>query len=184
MIMTKTFFFLLKLFKFHICRFMPHGIYLDALGQEPVNLARTMNDIINNVTSYESMFRWHKYYTYHDSRETPDTNNFCAFCAALNDKQRQNEAKVYKNIVKWFNERKDWNVVPVGSKPKRSAEMKDQDKNIHTTYKPKPYVAINIKYPPRPTSAPKDVEDDSCTGILSCLKSTFKSVWNSLYIKW
>lgn len=165
---------------------MPDGIYLDALEMGPAKLAKTMNDIINDRRSYEDMFRWHGYYSYHDPSESPDTNTFCAFCAALNDKQRQNETKIYKNIVKWFNERKDWNTVPIASKLKRSADMKDQekDKNVQTTFKPKPYVAINIKYPPRPTSAPKNVDDESCSGILTCLKGTFKNVWNSLAIRW
>lgn len=164
---------------------MPDGIYLDALDLGPEKLAKTMNDIIKDPTAYQDMFRWHAYYTYHDPSEAPDTNTFCAFCAALNDNQRQNETKVYKNIVKWFNERKDWNATPKSSKMKRSAEMKEQEKekNVQTT-KPKPYVAINIKYPPRPTSIPKDVEDESCSGILTCLKSTFKNVWNSLSIRW
>lgn len=163
---------------------MPHGIYLNALEMDPGKLAQEMIKLVKNTKAYENMFRWHNYYTYHDPRDSPDTNTFCAFCAILNDKQRKNEVKVYKNIVKWFNERKDWNTIPIGSKAKRSAENKDQDKTVHTTYKPRPYVAINIKYPPRPTSLPREIEDDSCTGVLSCLKTTFNSVWNSLSIKW
>lgn len=163
---------------------MPDGIYLDAFEMDPVKLAQTMTYIINDRKSYEDMFRWHRYYTYYDPSESPITNAFCVFCAALNDKQRQNEEKVYKNIVKWFNERKDWNAVPVASKLKRSADTNEEEKdtNPQTTFKPKPYVAINIKYPPRPTSIPRAVDDESCSGILTCLKGTFKTVWNSLFI--
>lgn len=91
---------------------MPKGIYLDALELGPVNLARTMCEIIRKRQSYNDMFRWHNHYSYHDSLNEPNAGGLCTFCATLNDKPRRKQLTVYKNIVKWFNDRKDWNSGP------------------------------------------------------------------------
>lgn len=89
---------------------MPDGIYLDALELGPERLARKMSDIIKKRSSYNDMFRWHNHYSYHNPLDDPETSGICAFCAALNDEQRRNQTTVYKNIVKWFNDRKDWDL--------------------------------------------------------------------------
>lgn len=89
---------------------MPDEIYLDALELGPANLASKISDLIRDRKSYNDMFRWHNYYSYHNPLDEPNTSGICAFCALLNDEKRRNETTVYKNIVKWFNDRKDWNI--------------------------------------------------------------------------
>lgn len=68
-----------------------------------------MDDIINIRPSYYDMFKWHNYYSYYDSLAFPETSGVCELCALLNNKLRREERKTYRNIVKWFNDRKDWN---------------------------------------------------------------------------
>lgn len=89
---------------------MPDGIYLDALELGPRNLAKKMNDIIENRKVYYDMFKWHNYYSFHSPYDNPDTNGICKLCKLLNDEKQRAETKVYENIVKWFNDRKDWNL--------------------------------------------------------------------------
>lgn len=91
---------------------MPDGIYLDAFELGPVDLASKINSLISDVNTYNNMFKWHGYYTYHDPRQSPDTNSICAFCDLLNNFKKKKPTTVYANIVKWFNERKDWNLNP------------------------------------------------------------------------
>lgn len=89
---------------------MPDGIYLDALELGPAKLARKISDIIRKRKSYNDMFRWHNYYSYHNPLDEPNASGICEVCALLNDKQQRKERTVYRNIVKWFNDRKDWNI--------------------------------------------------------------------------
>lgn len=88
---------------------MPDGVYLDALELGPAKLAKKIHNIINSRDSYYDMFKWHTYYSYYDPLAFPETNGVCELCAFLNSDQRRDERKMYKNIVKWFNDRKDWN---------------------------------------------------------------------------
>lgn len=88
---------------------MPDGVYLNALELGPAKLAKEINNIINSRASYYDMFKWHTYYSYYDPLAFPETNGVCELCAFLNSDQRRDERKMYKNIVKWFNDRKDWN---------------------------------------------------------------------------
>lgn len=95
----------------NVCfRFMPDGIYLDALELSPAELAQKINDILKDENSYYDMFKWHNHYRFIDPLDSPDTNSICTLCTLLNDKNKSNEIKVYDNIVKWFNERLDWQV--------------------------------------------------------------------------
>lgn len=87
---------------------MPDGIYLDALELGPTKLAKEMNNIINVRHSYYDMFKWHNYYSYYDPLAFPETSGICELCALLNNEQ-QDKRKMHNNIVKWFNDRKDWN---------------------------------------------------------------------------
>lgn len=91
---------------------MPDGIYLNALELGPVKLAKKMFEIISDRKAYHNMFKWHKYYSYRDPQESPDSNGFCTFCALLNNEQKRKERKVYKNIIKWLNENKDPEAAP------------------------------------------------------------------------
>lgn len=88
---------------------MPDGIYLNALELGPAKLALKINSLIQYQNYYYSMFKWHNYYVYFNPLEDPSASGICKLCALLNSKERRNEITVYKNIVKWFNDRKDWN---------------------------------------------------------------------------
>lgn len=84
---------------------MPNGAYLDANILQPQELASIINDTVNNREKYYDFFRWHKYYSYHDPYESPDTDEICSFCDYLN----KNENYLYKRSVytriTWF-----WNM--------------------------------------------------------------------------
>lgn len=83
---------------------MPDGIYLDAGKLEVKDLAKEMNDIINNPARYLDFFRWHRYYTFHNANEDNFQAAVCGFCAMLNNDTRRNQRTFYKNITKWWNE--------------------------------------------------------------------------------
>lgn len=56
------------------------------------------------------MFQWQNHYSFHNPLHSSDTNSVCKLCALLNNDNERAETTVYKNIVKWFNDRKDWNL--------------------------------------------------------------------------
>lgn len=154
---------------------MPDGIYLNALQLGPVRLAKRMFDIISDRKAYHSMYKWHKYYSYHDPFESPDSNGFCAFCALLNDEQKRKEKKVYKNIVKWLNENK--NSQPA---PKRVFEIEvinSVDKNkfeIVNGYDLITHVDHKRKDSFRPYRP-------QCSSVMSCAGNYIKDIKNKVY---
>lgn len=130
---------------------MPQGIYLDALELGPVKLARKVCDIISMRQYYYNMFRWHNYYSYHNPLHDR-ANGVCAFCALLNDQQRREEEKVYKNIVKWFNDRKDWNIGPGILNPENNHSLKHRFENMKTAEHLSYYSTYNFETPYTRTS--------------------------------
>lgn len=89
-------------------RFFPPGSYIDASRLQPEALARTMHSIINNKEKYYKFFRWRRYYDFNHIYESPETDEFCAFCALLNNYKETNERKAYTNFIRWWNDRSDW----------------------------------------------------------------------------
>lgn len=83
---------------------MPDGIYLDALRLGPVELARTMNEIINDTNKYYDFFRWHGYYSFHDTEEDLFKREVCALCELLNNKTLMQQSTVFSNLSLWWNE--------------------------------------------------------------------------------
>lgn len=81
---------------------------MDATEHSPSQLAKIINDIINDKEAYYDYFRWHKYYSFHDTYESKDTDDYCAFCTLLNDEGKRMERSVYTNFVQWWNEPLDW----------------------------------------------------------------------------
>lgn len=79
---------------------MPKGIYIDALGLKPRELAKQMKDIIIDKERYYDFFRWHGYYSFHDPADDLYHDAICGLCALLNDKTRQ---RVYTHITNWWN---------------------------------------------------------------------------------
>lgn len=57
-----------------------------------------MNDTIYDKEKYYEFFKWHRYYTFHEPSDSPDSDEICAFCALLNDKSRIHTRSVYTRI--------------------------------------------------------------------------------------
>lgn len=136
-------------------RFMPNGMYLNALELGPTKLGKEMHKIISNKESYYDMFKWHRYYSFHNPLRNPETNGVCELCAKLNDEYERDKLSAYSNIVKWFNDRKDWDIWKTRrdngldlfhnqTKRKKSNKKhavhnlsanRDDDKNVHDNVK-------------------------------------------------
>lgn len=91
-----------------LSRFMPDGMYLNALALRPKRLAKKMSEIISNKKLYYEMFRWRRYYEYHAAEEHPDSDPVCIFCAYLNKIENFQKITMYSDIARWFNEYSDW----------------------------------------------------------------------------
>lgn len=89
-------------------RFMPYESYIDAKKFGPELLAKEMVDIINNKQKYIDYFRWRRYYSLHDTDESPETDVWCIFCKYLNDNLKLNKTTTYPELARWYNEPKDW----------------------------------------------------------------------------
>lgn len=81
---------------------MPDGIYLNAYNMKAEQLASKMYHIIRNPTEYHKFFRWKKYYSYHQKNESPDTDDYCNFCAILNNEKLMTTTTVYEHINEWW----------------------------------------------------------------------------------
>lgn len=96
---------------------MPPGMYLDALALGPEALAMEMNDVITYKNKYYDFFKWRRYYSFHDPGENADSDPLCTFCEFLNKRIEMNETKVYPDLVRWFNEKRDWPKAPIPPQP-------------------------------------------------------------------
>lgn len=81
---------------------MPDGIYLNANKLGVRALAKEMNDIIKDPERYFNFFKWHGYYSFHNSDEDNHRDAVCGFCTLLNNKTRRNQKTTYKYIAKWW----------------------------------------------------------------------------------
>ncbi|KAJ0177337.1 hypothetical protein K1T71_007346 [Dendrolimus kikuchii] len=84
-------------------RFMPDGIYLNARELGPQKLAERMHEIINDKEQYYNFFRWHKYYSFHQTEEDPETDIYCKFCEKMNDIEYMRKSTVLEHVRKWWN---------------------------------------------------------------------------------
>lgn len=82
---------------------MPEGIYLDARKLGEAELARQMFHIITDKEEYYNFFKWHRYYSFHGTEESAETDDFCAFCATINDLVQRNESSIYVSLAQWWN---------------------------------------------------------------------------------
>lgn len=82
---------------------MPDGIYLNAQELGVRGLAKEMNDIIQEPMKYYNFFKWHGYYSFHNSDEDNYHDTVCGFCALLNNKTRRDQRTAYMYITKWWN---------------------------------------------------------------------------------
>ncbi|KAJ0183833.1 hypothetical protein K1T71_000256 [Dendrolimus kikuchii] len=86
-------------------RFMPPGSYINAIELGTVKLAKTMDALIKNKTEYHNMFKWKKYYSYHFKHESPDTDDYCQFCAMINNSTLMNTISIYDNFDMWWSDK-------------------------------------------------------------------------------
>lgn len=81
---------------------MPDGMYLNGFALGPSVLARIMSDSIRHKEKYFNFFKWHRYYKFHHPGENADSDEICAFCALLNDKQEMSKTRVYTHITNFW----------------------------------------------------------------------------------
>lgn len=82
---------------------MPDEIYLNAQELGARELAKQMDDIIRDPLKYYNFFKWHDYYSFHNSDEDNYHDAVCGFCALLNNKTRRHQRTAYKYITNWWN---------------------------------------------------------------------------------
>lgn len=82
---------------------MPDGIYLNAKALGVEEVAEQMNDLIHNPPRYYDFFKWHSYYSFHDTDDDQYRNAVCGLCALLNNRTRRVQRTVYTNITEWWN---------------------------------------------------------------------------------
>ncbi|PZC80041.1 hypothetical protein B5X24_HaOG215510 [Helicoverpa armigera] len=83
-------------------RFLPPGSYLDAKKLGARNLAKEMSDIIDNPEIYYRFFRWRNHYNIRSRYESPDTDDYCRFCAMANDENLMKKKTIYENFSSWW----------------------------------------------------------------------------------
>ncbi|RVE51644.1 hypothetical protein evm_003776 [Chilo suppressalis] len=85
-------------------RFMPEGIYLNARDLGVKKLAAKMNELIQDPDKYAEYFRWKNHYSFHSRNEDDSVHNeYCEFCALLNDETRMNEVTIVEKFRDWWN---------------------------------------------------------------------------------
>ncbi|XP_023948539.2 alpha-(1,3)-fucosyltransferase C-like [Bicyclus anynana] len=83
-------------------RFMPDGSYLDARELGPAKLADKMYNLIQNPDLYAEYFRWRNHYSFHSRYDSPDTDDFCRYCAMLNDEELVKSTSIYEDFRHWW----------------------------------------------------------------------------------
>lgn len=86
---------------------MPDGAYLDARELGPNKLATLIFESILNKTQYYEFFKWHRYYKFHDPKESPETDWFCGLCAALTRMSSKRVRSVVAKFTDWWNKPAD-----------------------------------------------------------------------------
>lgn len=129
---------------------MPDGIYLDARKLGESGLARKMYEIINDKEQYYDFFKWHRYYSFHGTEESTETDDFCVFCATMNDLVQRNESSTYVSLSQWWNGnvqviksfasnyRESIKVIPVTREPVYQPKLNRRKKKKHRIRGSKP----------------------------------------------
>lgn len=80
-------------------RFLPPGSYINARNITPTDLASVIANFMTPSSMYSRLFQWMSSYSYHDPSET---DNVCAVCEALHNKEMFDSHSVYKNLRSWW----------------------------------------------------------------------------------
>lgn len=81
---------------------MPDGIYLNARELGAKALAKKMSDLIHNPDEYAEYFRWKNHYSFYRRMQNVETNDYCGFCAMLNNEKLVSTKTVYEDFKKWW----------------------------------------------------------------------------------
>lgn len=65
-------------------------------------LAEKISGMIENPQEYHEFFKWRAHYSFHSRRDSVETNDYCKFCAMLNDENLMASRNVYENFEKWW----------------------------------------------------------------------------------
>ncbi|XP_075973592.1 alpha-(1,3)-fucosyltransferase C-like [Anticarsia gemmatalis] len=84
-------------------KFMPDGIYLNVRGTTMADLAKKMSELIDDKEKYYEYFKWHKYYSYHEPKDSSLSDPYCEFCALVNNKKRFDTPSYIMNFIHWWN---------------------------------------------------------------------------------
>ncbi|RVE51641.1 hypothetical protein evm_003773 [Chilo suppressalis] len=84
-------------------RFLPNGSYLNARLMTIEQLAAKIDELIKNPDQYANYFQWKNHYSYHSLDEDPETDEYCRFCAILNDEEKVNKISYIGDFRKWWN---------------------------------------------------------------------------------
>lgn len=158
-------------------RFLPPGSYLDANELTPEELAKTIHSIINDKEKYYNFFRWHKYYSYGHIYDSTETDDYCVFCALLNDYIKIGERSSYTHFARWWNEPSDWPTEWFDGRllPQLTTKYRSLNDTLNTRVK-----KVLVKNPksllPEPPPFDDNDEDD---GIISIVGSLFRRYFMS-----
>lgn len=83
-------------------RFMPDGIYLNAKDLGPRKLAKIMHKTICRKSRYYKYFRWHHYYSFHYSIESPKSDPICEMCSLFNVLCHRHGTSSYRYITDFW----------------------------------------------------------------------------------
>ncbi|XP_063634529.1 alpha-(1,3)-fucosyltransferase C-like [Cydia splendana] len=83
-------------------RFLPPGSYLNARELGPAKLAETIAYLVKHPEEYYSYFRWQNHYSFESRHSNPETDDYCKFCAVLNENEYQHYA-AHGDLKQWWN---------------------------------------------------------------------------------
>ncbi|CAG4990550.1 unnamed protein product [Colias eurytheme] len=83
-------------------RFMPDGIYLNALELGTEKLAKKMKELIDDPEKYAEYFKWKNHYSYYRRGESVETNDYCRFCSMLYEDDLVKKTSIYTNFKEWW----------------------------------------------------------------------------------
>lgn len=61
-----------------------------------------MSDLIDSPKQYADFFKWKNHYSYHQTTESVETNEYCKICALLNNEKSMKTKSVVKDFNEWW----------------------------------------------------------------------------------
>lgn len=79
-------------------------MYLNAREWTPKQLAKQINEMIEDKELYYDYFKSRRYYSYYDPAHLKGETEYCKFCEALNDENTMTKSVTYENLAEWWNQ--------------------------------------------------------------------------------